>query len=83
MKNSCTPSQPCSNNGKNKAKAGIGVYFGDNDKRNISKICKGNQTNNNAELTAILEAINICKNINKNVIIYTNSKYSINCYTEW
>ena len=73
----------CSNNGKNKAKAGIGVYFGDNDKRNIYKICKGNQTNNNAELTAILEAINICKNINKNVIIYTDSKYSINCYTEW
>ena len=73
----------CSNNGNTKAKAGIGVYFKDNDIRNVSKICPGNQTNNNAELTAILEAIKQCIGINKNITIYTDSQYSIDCYTKW
>ncbi len=74
----------CSNNRNPKAnKAGIGVYFGDNDKRNISKRCPGNQTPNNAELTAILEAIKLCIDVNKNITIYTDSQYSIDCYTKW
>ena len=51
----------CINNGKKNAKAGIGVYFGKDDKRNISKRIKGKQTNNIAELKAILKAIKILK----------------------
>ena len=39
----------CSNNGRKNAKAGIGVYFGENDERNISKRITGKQTNNTAE----------------------------------
>ena len=59
----------CLNNGESNAIAGIGVYFGKNDNRNISeKIC-GIQTNNVAELNAIDKAFNILKKyINTNYI---------------
>lgn len=49
----------CSNNGKASAKAGIGVYFGDGDKRNVSRKIDGAQTNNRAELLAIIEVFKI------------------------
>ena len=51
----------CSNNGFTNAKAGIGIYFGDNDPRNISKRIEGKQTNNTAEVKAILKAAEILK----------------------
>ena len=51
----------CSNNGKSNALAGIGIYFGPNDGRNVSRLVTGKQTNNVAELTAIIEAYNIVK----------------------
>ena len=35
----------CHNNGRTNARAGYGVYFGENDSRNISKPLKGKQTN--------------------------------------
>ena len=48
----------CSNNGRKNAKAGFGVYFGENDPRNVSKRVPGElrQTNNVGE---ILEISNI------------------------
>ena len=46
----------CSKNGYAGACAGIGVYFGPNDPRNISKKVIGKQTNNTAELSAIIYA---------------------------
>ena len=46
----------CSNNGRANAKAGLGIYFGENDPRNSSERIIGKQTNNTAELTAILRA---------------------------
>jgi len=76
----------CSNNGNNGAKAGIGVYFGKKDPRNVSRKITGKQTNNRAELLAILEAFNIViKDIkmNKEVNIYTDSQYSIDALTKW
>ena len=45
----------CSNNGKLYAKAGIGIFFGHHDKRNVSERVDGKQTNNTAELTAIIK----------------------------
>lgn len=72
----------CTNNGKDNAKAGIGVYFGKKDKRNISKQIEGKQTNNCAELLAVIEACNILKSDidnNKNIVICTDSQYVINC----
>ena len=51
----------CVNNGKPDARAGYGVYFGEGDKRNVSESYKGPQTNNVAELLAIIRALTILK----------------------
>jgi len=75
----------CTNNGKPNAKCGTGVYFEENDPRNLSKSITG-KTNNIAELTAILYAFNIIKedlDKGKKIIIYTDSKYSILCLTTY
>ena len=72
----------CSNNGKINAIAGIGIYLGENDKRNISKIINGKQTNNTAELCAVIEVFDILKEEikdNREIIIYSDSQYVINC----
>lgn len=74
----------CSNNGTKKACAGLGIYFGNNDYRNVSKKIQGKQTNNVAELMAILNTIPI---INKdlengfNITIVSDSQYAIKCCT--
>ena len=49
----------CSNNGRENAMAGLGVYFGKSDERNISKRVCGRQTNNTAELSALIEAYKV------------------------
>lgn len=70
----------CINNGKKNAKAGYGVWFGEDDPRNMSGLVKGKQTNNTGELTAILKALKMLEiNINNSdkVIIHTDSKYSL------
>ncbi len=72
----------CINNGKKNAKAGIGIYFGENDKRNVSKRVEGKQTNNTAELTAIIETYKIIKKdikLKKNIVIFTDSEYALKC----
>ena len=48
----------CKGNGKKGAKAGVGVFFGEGDSRNISVPLEGKiQTNQRAELTAVLLAL--------------------------
>ena len=74
----------CPNNGKPEAKAGIGVYFGVEDPRNVSRRIDGRQTNNRAELYAIIRAIEIVEEgvkLGKSVEIYTDSDYSLKTYT--
>ena len=73
----------CSNNGKLNAVAGIGIYFGEDDKRNVSKKIDGKQTNNTAELCAIIEAIKIisAEKCEKKIVICSDSEYSIYCAT--
>ena len=76
----------CPNNGKPGAKAGIGVYFGVEDPRNVSRRISGRQTNNRAELLAIMEVFKILNekiNTGVTVTIYTDSKYCINVLTTW
>ena len=76
----------CINNGKPNAHAGIGVYFGENDLRNISQTYKGKQTNNVAELLAIITALTILKDeIDKGqcVMVYSDSSYAIRCCTTY
>ena len=72
----------CNNNGKPNARAGIGIFFGHGDKRNVSRRIKGKQSNNTAELSAIIEVFNILKNeieSGYNITIYTDSEYCIKC----
>ena len=75
----------CINNGSKNAKAGIGIYFSKTDKRNISKELSGeNLTNNIAELSAVIEAINLIKKEDaKNKTIVTDSEYVIKCATTY
>ncbi|KAF2660240.1 ribonuclease H-like protein [Lophiostoma macrostomum CBS 122681] len=70
-------------NGKLGAYAGIGVYFGPQDPRNIADPLEGEtQTNQRAELTAIQRAVDIAP-IDRDVRIYSDSNYAIKCCTEW
>jgi len=76
----------CSNNGGPNAKAGLGIYFGKNDPRNVSKKVGGKQTNNVAELSAIIEAhALIAEHMRegKQVELYSDSKYAIGCVTSY
>ena len=76
----------CINNGKPYAKAGIGVFFGENDCRNVSERIDGKQSNNTAELKAIIKAIHTLNtdiSLGTNIIIYTDSDYSIKCATTY
>ncbi|KAL8747542.1 MAG: hypothetical protein Q9190_000581 [Brigantiaea leucoxantha] len=70
-------------NGSANAFAGVGVYFGPGDERNLSETLTGpRQTNQRAELTAILRALEIVPK-NRDVSIITDSKYAIDCVTVW
>jgi ribonuclease HI len=76
----------CSNNGRDNALAGIGIFFGINDNRNISKKIEGKQTNNTAELSAIIETYYIIENdiLNgKKIAIVSDSEYAIKCVSSY
>ena len=83
--NVCTDGA-CSNNGQRGAKAGLGVYFGENDPRNCSERIEGKQTNNTAELKAIIKAAEILYReilAGFTVNIYSDSSYAIRCCTTY
>ncbi|RMJ27867.1 ribonuclease H [Aspergillus sp. HF37] len=70
-------------NGRKFASAGVGVYFGPGDSRNLSEPLKGNrQTNQRAELTAISRALDIAPR-HRDVTIFSDSQYAIKCVTVW
>ena len=77
----------CSNNGKANAKAGIGIYFSEDDSRNLSAKIKGKQTNNRAEIIAIIMVYKILnKEIQegeKKIIIASDSQYAIRAATTY
>ncbi|XP_008504412.2 ribonuclease H1 isoform X1 [Calypte anna] len=74
----------CSGNGHNKARAGIGVYWGPGHPLNTSERLPGRQTNQRAEIHAACKAIEQAKSQNiKKLIIYTDSKFTINGITSW
>jgi ribonuclease HI len=85
-------------NGRKDSAAGVGVYFSDFDPRNVSKSLRNSfidnnlnlenlkNTNNQAELMAILEALLITEEhlkSGKKVQIVTDSQYSISSLTNW
>ncbi|KAF1508571.1 Ribonuclease H1, partial [Eudyptula minor] len=74
----------CSDNGRNRARAGIGVYWGPGHPLNTSERLPGRQTNQRAEIHAACKAIEQAKSQNiKKLIIYTDSKFTINGITSW
>ena len=76
----------CSNNGKPNARAGLGVYFGENDVRNYFAGIGGKQTNNRAEVMAILTAANILYReiqAGYDIHIYSDSTYAMRCCGEY
>jgi len=70
-------------NGCANAVAGVGVYFGPSDSRNVSEPLRGDrQTNQRAELTAVARALDHIP-IDRSAEIVTDSNYAIKCLTEW
>jgi ribonuclease HI len=74
----------CSNNGYASSVAGIGIYFRENDPRNLSMRIDGKQTNNTAELGAFLHLYKIIESdlsVGKKIVIMSDSQYAIHCAT--
>jgi ribonuclease HI len=73
----------CSDNGGTNAKAGIGVFFGDSDSRNISEsFTSPRPSNQRAEVYAIIRALETLGD-NDDILIYTDSMYAINSMEDW
>ncbi len=72
----------CSGNGKDGARAGVGVFWGLDDPRNVSRPVHGSHTNNVAELEAIGAALDSIGHRDR-VVIVSDSQYSISCLTTW
>ena len=76
----------CSNNGRPDARAGFGIWFKEGDSRNTSESFTGIQTNNRAELLAIIRALTIMREEieqGQKINIYSDSSYSIRCCTTY
>tara|TARA_B110000858_G_scaffold144192_1_gene163732 strand:- start:1401 stop:2414 length:1014 start_codon:yes stop_codon:yes gene_type:complete len=76
----------CINNGKANALAGVGVFFGNGDPRNISRRFKGKQSNNTAEINAMIDVSIILKKEIENkreVHIYYDSDYAMKACTSY
>ncbi|KAM0242437.1 hypothetical protein ACHAPO_000856 [Fusarium lateritium] len=70
-------------NGQVGSRAGLGVFFGHDDERNHAERLPGlPQTNQRAELLAILRAMEIVP-LTQGIEIWTDSQYSINCVQVW
>lgn len=74
----------CSSNGRKRARAGIGVYWGPGHPLNVGIRLPGRQTNQRAEIRAACKAIEQAKaqDITK-LVLYTDSMFTINGITSW
>lgn len=78
----------CTKNGRPGAKAGFAAWFPDHPELSAAERIPDNepQTNQRAELRGIALAVSILvKNglLDEDLVIYTDSDYSINCLTKW
>ncbi len=73
----------CLSNGTKKARAGIGVWWGPGDPRNVSKpLDYPPHTNNRAEVAAVIAALEqLPEHIP--IILCTDSEYVINSMSKW
>ncbi len=82
----CDGSALNNNSKKGQRIGGIGVFFNDNDTRNISEVINTEKiTNQVAELLACIKALYILKNEDYKgfVYIYTDSMYVLNCIVSY
>lgn len=75
----------CEKNGKEGARAGVGVWFGAEDPRNVSRPVHGEHTNQRAELEALYEAV---RAIDADASIgfarvHCDSSYALSCVDAW
>jgi ribonuclease HI len=78
----------CSKNGKPDAKAGFAIWFPEKRELSCSQRVPDNepQTNQRAELSAIRTAAVLLEKggyLDEDIVIYTDSEYSINCVGKW
>ncbi|CAF1203196.1 unnamed protein product [Rotaria magnacalcarata] len=74
----------CFGNGHSGSKGGYGVYWDDDHPWNISERLQGDATNQRAELTAAISAMEVAvTNSITHLEIRTDSKYTIQSATEW
>jgi ribonuclease HI len=79
----------CARNGAKGATAGVGVYFGHLDPRNVSEALSGPvQTNQRAELTALIRTLEHITGLvfttpAARFIIWSDSKYCVQGYNSW
>jgi ribonuclease HI len=76
----------CSDNGMKNALAGLGIFFGEGDKRNVSAKVIGKQSNNVAELEAIYQTYALIENdlkLGKTIGIVSDSVYALGCITSY
>lgn len=71
-----------------KRRAGVGVWFGERHPYNVSRRPFGMDTNNQAELEAILDAVQIIRTrldptCKYHWILKTDSNYSVKCITQY
>ncbi|TGZ60913.1 hypothetical protein CRM22_008236 [Opisthorchis felineus] len=64
--------------------AGYGVYWGPGHRLNVSERLSGEQTNNRAEIEAVITAVKQAKEAGlTSITIATDSKFAQHCATEW
>ena len=78
----------CTSNGRKGAKAGFAAWFPDHPSWSSALRVPDDQdqTNNRAELSAIQLAVKTLEDhgeIDSDLVIYSDSEYSINCLTSW
>jgi ribonuclease HI len=78
----------CSANGRPGAKAGYAIWFPEHQQLSLSEKLPETQpqTNQRAELSAIHRAVLVLEQngfLDENVVVYTDSEYSVNCLTKW
>ncbi|KZO97770.1 hypothetical protein CALVIDRAFT_562669 [Calocera viscosa TUFC12733] len=72
----------CSGNGQLGARGGVGVYWGPG-MTNVAERLGGAQTNNRAELIALVRALETDPDPSTPLMIKTDSSYSIQCMRDW
>ena len=77
----------CSSNGRSGARAGVGVFWGTDDVRNVSRPVRGLHTNNVAELEAAGDAFRAIARdkdfLTTRYCVVTDSQYVLNILTKW